>query len=335
MGKDRIKGADAVVYAPWDLPIATRRAMRALKPDLLVLEYTEVWPHLIRAAKWYGAKVAMTNGRFSPSRMRSYRIGFALMGQPLRGIDLFLMREEEEAERALALGAPRGRVWVSGNTKFDALLGPEKAVSGDQELRAAFGFPASAPIFLCGSTHEGEEEPLIGVYRRLLERHPALRMAIAPRYVDRAARIRSAVEEAGLTVRLRTEKAPAAEPPRVAILDTIGELSRAYRLATLVFVGGSFTRRGGQNILEPAAQGKAVLFGPNMDNFHDSVQVLVGRGGIQVNDPDHLFRVADELLGKPEKLAELGALAQSAVLQIRGASARNVGHMAKLLEAKA
>jgi 3-deoxy-D-manno-octulosonic-acid transferase len=135
-------------------------------------------------------------------------------------------------------------------------------------------------------------------------------------------------EDLGFTAGVRSAGAPDAD---VVVLDTIGELVAAYRLATLVFVGGSFTRRGGQNILEPAAHGKPVLFGPNMDNFHDSVQVLVGRGGIQVNDAEHLYRVAHDLLGRPEKIAELGRLARAAVSSIRGASARNVEHMAKLL----
>src|SRR5439155_25591627 len=117
--------------------------------------------------------------------------------------------------------------------------------------------------------------------------------------------------------------AGASNAEKVVILDTIGELARAYRLATLVFVGGSFTTRGGQNILEPAAQGRPVLFGPHMENFRDSVQVLVGRGGIQVNDADHLRRVMHELLSRPETLASLGELARGAVHQVSGASDRN------------
>jgi 3-deoxy-D-manno-octulosonic-acid transferase len=332
MGKERIKDADAITFVPWDLPGATRRAVHAIAPDLLVLEYAEIWPNLIRAAKRSGAFVAVTNGRFSPSRLSSYRLLFSAIGNPLKSIDLFLMREDEEAERALRLGAPLERVWVTGNTKFDALLPPEQTERGVEELSRAFGFPPGAPIFICGSTHEGEEPVLLEVFRRLLAEHPDLRMVVAPRYIERAARVKALAEVAGLSVRLRTEKGAGGEPPRVAVLDTIGELSLAYRLATLVFVGGSFTTRGGQNILEPAAQGKPVLFGPHMENFHDSVQVLVGRGGIQVKDGDHLYRVAHELLARPEKMKEVGELARSAVTQIRGASARNVGLMARLLE---
>lgn len=329
MASERLaKLIDAVFYAPWDLWGVTRRAVRAFEPDLLVLEYTEIWPNLIRAAKRHGARVVLTNGRFSPTHVRQYRTFFSLVGNPLHDIDLFLMREDDEAERVLGLGAPLERVWVTGNTKFDALA-PAAQTGEDVALRAALGLPASARVIIAGSTHEGEEEQLLGVFKLLLRDHPDLRLVIAPRYVDRTARVAALAEQAGLKVGLRSQENRTGG--RVVILDTIGELARAYRLATLVFVGGSFTTRGGQNILEPAAQGRPVLFGPHMENFHDSVQVLVGRGGIQVNDADHLYRVISELLARPETIASLGELAQAAVRQVSGASQRNVEHMARLL----
>jgi 3-deoxy-D-manno-octulosonic-acid transferase len=296
------------------------------------LEYTEIWPNLIRACKARGARVALVNGRFSPVHLGRYRMLFSIIGNPLRDIDLFLMREDEEAERVLGLGAPLERVWVTGNTKFDALAPASTPAPEDEELRTALALPRGAPVLIAGSTHEGEEEELIGVYRRLLKDHPNLCLVIAPRYIDRAARIVSLVREAGLSVGLRSEGN--LSHGQVVVLDTIGELSRAYRLATLVFVGGSFTTRGGQNILEPAAQGRPVLFGPHMENFHDSVQVLVGRGGIQVNDPDHLHRVLADLLARSETVAALGELAQAAVRQVSGASKRNVDHLERLLDGK-
>ena len=138
MARERLRGVDAITYLPYDLPGATRRAMEAIDPDLLILEYTEIWPNLIRAAKRHGASVALTNGRFSPHRLTSYRWLFRLIGNPLRDIDLFLMREEVEAERALGLGAPLDRVWVTGNTKFDALLSAESA-EVEPGLRQAIG----------------------------------------------------------------------------------------------------------------------------------------------------------------------------------------------------
>ncbi|AKU90616.1 3-deoxy-D-manno-octulosonic acid transferase [Vulgatibacter incomptus] len=328
MARERLREADRVTYVPWDLPGATGRAMEAIRPDVLVLEYAEIWPNLIRAAKKRGVKVVITNGRFSPDKVSRYQLFFSLVGNPLASIDLFLMREDDEAERILGLGAPAERVRVTGNTKFDTLANAE-ADEEDPGLARALGAKKGAPLLIAGSTHEGEEALLLPILHRLRLDHPTLRLAIAPRYVDRAPRIVALAKEAGFTAGLRSQGAPDAD---VVVLDTIGELSAAYRLATLVFVGGSFTNRGGQNILEPAAQGKVVLFGPNMQNFHDSVQVLVGRGGIQVASPEQLARVAGDLLARPEKLAELGALARGAVRAVQGASARNVEEIARLLE---
>ncbi len=329
MARERLaKKIDAIVYSPYDLWGATQRAISAIAPSMLVLEYTEIWPNLIRAAKRSGAKVVLTNGRFSQSRLPSYRLFFTLIDNPLLDIDVFLMREEDEAERVLALGAPAGRVFVTGNTKFDALL-PSPLDDDDAALRTALGLPLDAPVWIAGSTHEGEEEILLRVYRRLRTDFPSLRLVIAPRYIDRADHLVDLVQEANFKVKKRSQGG--SEDAPVTILDTIGELTRAYRLSTLVFVGGSFTTRGGQNILEPAAQGRPVLFGPHMENFHDSVQVLVGRGGIQVNDADHLYRVMSELLSRPDEVASLGDLARSAVGQISGASQRNVEHFERLL----
>jgi 3-deoxy-D-manno-octulosonic-acid transferase len=239
------------------------------------------------------------------------------------------MRSDEEAERVLALGAAPDRVWVTGNTKFDALV-LDGAAGREEALRAEMALDARRPVLMAGSTHEGEEDILLSVYARLRERHPGLQLVLAPRYVERAGRIMALAAEAGLPVRLRSGGA-AAGPAEVTVLDTIGELAAAYRLATLVFVGGSFVTRGGQNVLEPAAQGKPVLFGPHMENFKDSVQVLQGRGGLQVSTPDQLLKVADELLSRPDQIAELGTLARSSVTAIRGASARNVEHMLSIL----
>jgi 3-deoxy-D-manno-octulosonic-acid transferase len=329
MARKKLAEADVIVYAPYDLPGATRRAMAALRPDLLVLEYTEIWPNLIRAARKAGVRIALTNGRFNPRKMSRYRALFGAIGNPLRRIDCFLMRSDEEAERVLALGAAPDRVWVTGTTKFDALV-LDGAAGKEEALRAEMALDPSRPVLMAGSTHEGEEEVLLGVYASLRGRHPGLQLVVAPRYVERSGRIMALAAEAGLPVRLRSGGV-AAGHAAVTVLDTIGELAAAYRLATLVFVGGSFVTRGGQNVLEPAAQGKPVLFGPHMENFKDSVQVLQGRGGLQVQTPEQLLKVADELLSRPDQIEELGGLARRSVGAIRGASARNVEHMLSIL----
>ena len=330
MARERLRGdVDGAIYAPWDLWGSTRRAVRALKPAVLVLEYTEIWPNLIHAARAQGAQVVLTNGRFGERRLGQYRALFALIGNPLRELALLLMRDQSEAERALKLGAPSGRVQVTGNTKFDALIPP--ADSGDlAELRQALGLPEAARVLMAGSTHEGEEPLILEAYVSLLQACPDLRLVIAPRYLERAERVAALVRERGLSVGLRSR--PGDAQARVMILDTIGELARAYRLATLVFVGGSFTTRGGQNILEPAAQGRPVLFGPHMENFRDSVTALLGRGGIQVKDAQQLASVVGELHSRPDQLSSLGEMAKAAVAQLAGASDRNVDHLCRLLE---
>jgi 3-deoxy-D-manno-octulosonic-acid transferase len=318
--------ADGVTYLPYDLPGACRRAIAALRPDVLVLEYTELWPQLIDAASRAGVRLAMTNGRIAPENLRRYRLLFSIAGNLLQQFDVLMMRADDEAERALQLGAPRDRLHVTGNTKFDAL-----AVSvpdgEDPALRRALAL-GNERLWVCGSTHEGEEGSLLDAYVALREDFPDLRLVLAPRYLERSARVLALARERKLSARLRSEPGGGES---VIVLDTIGELVRVYQLATVVFVGGSFTSRGGQNILEPAACGKPVLFGPRMENFQDSVKVLVGRGGLQVRDAGALLRILRDLLARPDELLTLGQLAREAVSAVRGASARDARLIADLV----
>lgn len=318
--------ADVVTFLPYDLPGACRRALAALRPDVLVLEYTELWPQLVARAARTGVRLALTNGRLRPRNVPRYRLLFRLAGNLLQEFDVLMMRAEDEAERALLLGAPPERVHVTGNTKFDALAVSVPA-SEDTSLREALSLSGER-LWVCGSTHEGEEAGLLRVFALLRRDHPDLRLLIAPRYIERAQRVLSLARSMGLGARLRSERGG---PEPVIVLDTIGELVRAYQLATVVFVGGSFGRRGGQNILEPAACGKPVLFGPRMENFQDSVQVLVGRGGLQVKNPVALLRLLRDLLARPDELRKLGELAREAVSSVRGASARDARLIAELI----
>jgi 3-deoxy-D-manno-octulosonic-acid transferase len=318
--------AQLVTFLPYDLPGACRRTVAALRPDVLVLEYTELWPQLIEAARTAGVKLALTNGRLGPRNVPRYRLLFRLVGNLLEKFDVLMMRADDEAERALLLGAPPDRVHVTGNTKFDALA-VSVAQGEDAGLRQALALEGER-LWVCGSTHEGEEAALLKVFSILRREHGNLRLLLAPRYIERAPRVLALARAKGLRARLRSQPGG---PDPVIVLDTIGELVRAYQLATVVFVGGSFGRRGGQNILEPAACGKPVLFGPRMENFQDSVQVLVGRGGLQVKDPVALLRLMRELLSRPEELRKLGELARDAVSSVRGASARDARLIAELL----
>ncbi|MCL2011968.1 MAG: 3-deoxy-D-manno-octulosonic acid transferase [Cystobacterineae bacterium] len=323
------KHVDAIVFAPWDIECAVRRAIRHISPELLVLEYTEMWPNLIWEAKAHGAKIALTNGRFSKERLSAYRLLLALSGISLSAFDALMMREKEGLKRARLLGARPEATVVTGSTKFDVL-----ADTGSEEeleaLRCAFGFPAGARILVAGSTHEGEEELLLDVFLRLRSKFQTLRLVLAPRYIDRVDRVCDLASQHKLKVKRRS-RAVSGEVD-VVVLDTMGELSKAYQLSEVVFVGGSFVSRGGQNILEPAAQGRAVLFGPHMKNFEDCVAVLVGRGGVQVNSKENLENVLSKLLAQSDELRQLGKMAKAAVEQVSGASERNVYFLRECLK---
>ncbi|MCL2314911.1 MAG: 3-deoxy-D-manno-octulosonic acid transferase [Proteobacteria bacterium] len=320
---------DAIVFAPWDIEWVARRAIRCISPGLLVLEYTEVWPNLIWEAKAHGAKLALTNGRFSEKHLSAYQLLLTLSGISLSTFDAMMMREEEGLKRARLLGARPESTVVTGSTKFDVLADNSTEEELDT-LRNAFGFPEDARIWVAGSTHEGEEALLLEVFQRLRLKFQTLRLVLAPRYIDRVDRVFDLANRHKLKVKRRSQAV--SEEVDVVVLDTMGELSKAYQLSEVVFVGGSFVPRGGQNILEPAAQGRAVLFGPNMKNFEDCVAVLVGRGGVQVSNKENLEKVLSKLLAQSDELWRLGKMAQAAVEQVSGASERNVRLLRECLE---
>jgi len=320
----------AVTFAPWDVPGPVARTLRRINPRVLVLEYTELWPELIDSAHRRGVRLVLHNGRFSAERLSGYRWLFAVTGNLLQYFDLLLMRDEYEAERARRLGAPAERVVVTGNTKFDNLV-VDVSEQRRAELARALAVPSGCRLWVAGSTHEGEEELILDTYVRLRQKFPDLHLCIAPRYIERAGKVVGLASRRGLRARLRT--AAAADPAEVVVVDTIGELVACYSLADLVFVGGSFVTRGGQNILEPAACARPVLFGPHMENFTDAVQVLLGRGGLQVASPEQLGRVLEDLLGRESYRRELGEMARAQVTTMRGAARRNAELVAGLLDA--
>jgi 3-deoxy-D-manno-octulosonic-acid transferase len=318
MAKSGLRGVDAFGYLPYDLPWAIHRAVKTIRPDVLILEYTEVWPALLRGVKKSGAEILLINGRFNEQALANYRWFYRFIGNPLRHLSLLCMRDQAEAEHAISIGAEPDKIKVTGNTKFDSCRQEETSSAADlAELAKSLGVNGSEHVWLAGSTHEGEEGRLFDVFNSLREKFSHLKLIVAPRYIERADRIVAMARERGLDCALRSK---GADQEPVVILDSVGELRHAYRLATVVFVGGSLIRRGGHNILEPAACGKPVLFGPWMENFKGSVRVLVGRGGIQVPDTNRLQKVLADLLSRPEEIDKLGKLAREAVTTVQGAS---------------
>ena len=309
-----------VNYAPWDYPLAVHRYIEHFQPDALVLEYTELWPALIHTSADWDLKTFMHNARFSPKNTRKYHWLFRLYGNLLQRMSALLLRDGTERDRALGLEAIPRTLKVTGNTKLDHSL-TEESPDRIEELRQALKFKEEDLVWVCGSTHDGEEEILLDIFTEARARFPQLKLLLAPRYIDRTQRVRELCEARALDVSLR-EGVSGIDSP-VILLNSVGELSACYHLADLVFVGGSFNQRGGHNIIEPAMTGVPVLFGPNMWNVVDSVQLLLGTGGVQVENSARLKQAVFDLLENDSLRHELGQRARERIHQASGAAERN------------
>ena len=305
---------NGITYAPIDLPGATRSAVRAIRPDVLVFEYTELWPNLLAAAQAEGVIQVLGNGRLHPRRMWGYRWMTWLFGSPLSRLDRLLMRSDDDAARALALGAPKARIEVTGNTKFDDVA------PVDEPPRAL----ADGRWFVAGSTHAEDEGPVLAAFAAIRSIDEEARLLLVPRYPERAPAVADAARRWRWSVS-RSGLGPdaAVADDDVVVVDVMGRLRVAYHRARIAFVGGSFGRRGGHNILEPASLGVPVLAGPDLANAADAVALLRGHGLIQVADASTLARVTVDVWSDETLRRRLSSRAQAAVEGAVGASERN------------
>lgn len=348
------KYADLTVfYCPLDFSWSVRTAMRRVRPALLMLAELELWPNLITAAKERGARVAVVNGRLSDRSFPRYRRINVLIRHLLQQIDLIAAQDEETATRFRILGAPAERVHMTGSLKYDGAE-TDRNNCRTISLRRLAGFTVDDVVFLAGSTQEPEEQIAVDVFRRLVVQHPRLRLVLVPRHPERfddVARLLDASKlpwcrrtqlvaqppaESGadrpascsasdrLTVR-KSPAPPAFDPWRILLVDTVGELGAWWGTADIAFVGGSFGNRGGQNMIEPAAYGAAVSFGPNTWNFRDIVAALASAGGaVVVQDAAALESFVRRCLDEPHFAAALGERAQSLVRSQLGATRRTL-----------
>ena len=334
VAKKAVRGIDGLFYAPFDFPHPVRHALEVVNPSLLVLIETELWPNLIHEAHRRGTRVAVVNGRLSPRSFRRYRRARRVVGRVLSEVDLFLMQGESHAERIRALGAPPGQVQVTGNLKFDAVEPGRVPERLARLLQAAPGAPsASRPLWIAGSTVTGEEELVLQAFHRVRQRVPEARLLVAPRHPERFSAVLPLVEAAGFRCLRRSDLDPLAwQDGEVMLLDTLGELSQLYALASVVFVGGSLVPSGGHNILEPAVAGKPVIVGPHMENFQEiAEQFRADRAMLQVGSADELGdEVASLMLDDVRRLG-LGERARELVGRNRGAVGRSTDALASLL----
>jgi 3-deoxy-D-manno-octulosonic-acid transferase len=336
-----------IFYCPLDFTWAVSAAMRRIRPNVLVLTELELWPNLIRAARKSGARVAIINGRMSEKSFRGYNRLRPLIARILRRIDLIAVQDQSYAQRFRHLGAHHHAIHVTGSMKYDGAQ-TDCANPAIRRLAALAGFASGDIIFLAGSTQEPEESIVLEIFRRLSVEFPRLRLVLVPRHPHRfeeVARLldqsglawqrRTALKEttitAGATVQLspkRCSSSPQQESSghdtaRILLVDVVGELGAWWGTAEIAFVGGSFGRRGGQNMIEPAAYGAAVSFGPNTWNFRDIVAALLAHdAAVQVADAAALERFVRRCLEDPDYAVNLGHRAKSFVQSQLGATER-------------
>ncbi|HEV3163537.1 MAG TPA: glycosyltransferase N-terminal domain-containing protein [Isosphaeraceae bacterium] len=326
-------------YAPLDFSWSTSRAVARVRPTVLALVELELWPNLIWAVKRSGAQVAIINGRLSVRSHKGYSRLRGPLGPTLQRLDAVAAQTTEYAERFVSLGVPEQRVRVTGSIKYDGLES-DRNNARTLALRRALGLHPADIVFVAGSTMEGEEAAALEAYRTARKQHPRLRLVLVPRHSQRFDRVAAWLDQQGEFVVRRSQAEPAAtrgrgEQPPVVLVDTIGELSAVWGLADVAFVGGSLSSgRGGQNMMEPAAYGAAVLFGRHTENFRDTVeQLLTRRAARVVADAAGLAAALIEDLNDPESAAARGTAARTFVLAQIGASDRTLAELNRLVEA--
>jgi 3-deoxy-D-manno-octulosonic-acid transferase len=317
------------VYNPLDFIFSARRAVRTIRPEMLILVEAEVWPNIVCEARASGAKVALVNTRLSPRSERRFRAVRWIAAPVFNQLDILCLQEPGDVARLVAIGLDPRRLTVTGSVKFDSEA-PREAKDFRPALRA-LGIPDSAPVLLGGSTFEGEEALLASAFAELRKSRPELFLILVPRHFERSSGIAAMLEKSGLSVARRTRPAPGARPD-VLLVDTTGELRDWYAHATVVFVGKSLCARGGQNPAEPVAAGVPILFGPNMQNFASLArQFLNNDAAIEIRDGPSLAAAAARLLDDPALRAAMTARAAQCLDIHRGATARTLKALAGIL----
>ena len=327
-----------VCYFPLDLSRAVRRAIRNIQPTQIVLVELELWPNFLLAADSLGIPVSLINGRLSEKSFRGYSRIRPLMSRLLKTFRALGIQTSEYADRFEQLGASPESVSVTGSVKFDGVE-TNRDNGHSQKLRRLFRLQPDDVVFIAGSTQSPEERVAIGAWQTARRQFPNLRLILVPRHQERFDDVAKLVESLDLRIERRsrlaehfpsiheptpTQTAFSLEKP-VLLLDTLGELSACWGLADFAFVGGSLGNRGGQNMLEPAAYGAAVCFGPNTRNFRDVVENLLARDAARVvRDENQLATQLIEWLSNPDETRWQGQRAQQFVREQSGATARTI-----------
>jgi 3-deoxy-D-manno-octulosonic-acid transferase len=305
---------DLVLFSPLDVPCVVRRYLDAIRPDMFILVETDFWPNWLHLLKRRNVPMLLVNGRISAKSFAAYR-RFAFFFRPMFGcFNLLSMQTAHDREAMLALGIPAERLAVLGNLKYD--LPAQQAAPSD--LAVEHG----RPVWVCGSTHPGEEELIFAAFKKITG-GADIRLILAPRKIERGSELLTLARSFGLNAVLRSSGEVVTEGC-VLILDTIGELAGCYSLARLAFIGGSLVNEGGHNPIEAAAQGVPVFFGPHMEDFAEIAHDLLDCGGAKTVTAESLAENAAALFTDDALHTAMSSAARQLVEQQRGGVERHV-----------
>ncbi len=325
--RKQIPELTAVSFFPLDHPLILKRFFQCVRPSLLIIAETELWPNLLRACGRKKIPVILFNGKISDRSYRRYLLLRSLFNKGLGAISSFLMQTEKDQSRIVEMGAPPQRTRVVGNIKFDQSFSP-MTPHEISELADSLGLQGNETILIGGSTHSGEEEILAELFLELKKRIPSLRLILAPRHLERLEEVEELLRKKDIAWARRASIAPGRSrdrdaKPSVILLDTMGELTKLYSLGTLVFIGGSLVPVGGHNPLEPLFFKKCVLFGPLMSDFVEICRGLIEEGGaVQVTGKEDLSLKLTQFLADEEMRKTVGEKGYQFLQKQRGATER-------------
>ena len=320
---------DATFFVPLDFPGLTTRLLQAVRPAALTLVETELWPNLLHETHVGGVPVVVLNGRLSASRMARYRRLSRLFRPLVERIAVVGAQTEADAARFRELGAARKAVTVTGNVKYD-LPGPTMDV---ESLRQCLDLSVRRPVVVAGSTAPGEESLVLDAFEAARRGHAALLLVLAPRHLSRVEEVDALTLSRGLRTRRYSAARRSLADIDVLLVDTLGDLAALYQLGQVAFVGGSLVTVGGHNLLEPAAVGVPVLFGPHVENVAELAEVLERTGaGLRVHDAVGLGREVRRLLHDETQRTEMSQRAVQMLEANRGALERSVSLLLSVVD---
>ena len=328
-------GPRCVFRCPLDFSWAVRAALQRIRPNVLVLAELELWPNLILATKRRGSKIAIINGRLSDRSYRGYNRIRWIVRQLLRNTDVIGAQNEQYADRFTDLGAASSSVHVTGSLKFDgANTNRDNPVT--KHLATLAQFSTDDVVLLAGSTQDPEEEMALAVYQKVAAEYPQLRLIIVPRHPERFEAVATMLCRSEMLWQRRSElgqEKKTKTEARILLIDAVGELGAWWGTAQIAYVGGSMGSRGGQNMIEPAAYGAVVSFGPHTQNFRDVVAALLAaEAAVVVHDRDELEQFIRRAIKDKHFANHYGRSAKTLVMQHKGATARTVKLLMPLLQ---